>query len=233
MEIFFFHLTHGSSRRKNIHIMKRKRAHLSSCTFSGFHLHHQQSTKFQSFAFLLALRSFVWWLQAARSVIVNKMQENPKTQNQNLKYVIHHLQHEKKLLTPEGLVLFMKLDSWLDIDEGAEVGPSISTMSMLAGLEEPAAIAANPSEFPAAETCFNGSEAKAGGGPRGSVPGRVTGWFPNKFFSRPVCKAAKGQYGLDCHWIHNWLIHLTSYNQLMDNKLKCDPYYNHNLVCRR
>lgn len=69
-------------------------------------------------------------------------------------------------------------------------------MSRLAGLEEPVAIAANPSEsFPPVEICFNGSEAKAGGGPRGSVPGRVTGWFPNNFFSRPVCKAAKGQNG--------------------------------------
>lgn len=94
-------------------------------------------------------------------------------------------------LTPVGLELFMKLGSWLD--GFVELGPSISTISMLEGLGGPIPIE-YPSPFfvteadsppPLADT--SGSEANAGGGALGSGDVRETGWLPNKFFSKPVC----------------------------------------------
>lgn len=82
-----------------------------------------------------------------------------------------------------GLGAFMKFP--------AEVGPSISTMSVTVSVEGPAPVA---DEYPSTEFEFvifslliNGSEANAGGGLRDSVTDSETGWFPKTFFSMPVC----------------------------------------------
>lgn len=99
-----------------------------------------------------------------------------------------------RYLTPVGLVLFMKLASWLGIDDVPETCPSISKVSKFAGLaKEAASCSTKESLSPVAGTCTKGSEAKAGGGLRESVPSNGTGWLPNKFFSKPVCKSSHGQ----------------------------------------
>lgn len=105
-----------------------------------------------------------------------------------------------RYLTPVGLVLFMKLASWLGNNDAPETYPSISKVSKFAGLTIEAASCSTKEKFPpvyslspVADTCTKGSEAKAGGGLRESVPGNDTGWLPKKFFSKPVCKSSHGQ----------------------------------------
>lgn len=73
----------------------------------------------------------------------------------------------------------------------AELGLSISTISDTKSLE---GLVPAGDEYPSTESeislfslPINGSEANAGGGLRDSATGNETGWFPNRFFSIPVC----------------------------------------------
>lgn len=76
-------------------------------------------------------------------------------------------------------------------DDVAESGPFISIISKLEGLAEVVMEAISiptDDDMPPASACIRGSEANAGGGLRESGPGNETGWFPNKLFSKPVCR---------------------------------------------
>lgn len=101
-----------------------------------------------------------------------------------------------KILTTGGLELLIKLPVELGLSisiiSDTEVGAMYPSVTFIPSFATEGDELALYSLLPEEEII--GSDANAGGGLRDSITVKETGWFPNKFFSSPVCKMLGKNY---------------------------------------